>query len=155
MNKLVTILIVLFLSSVTLADDASKEVGKRAIMISFNDLKWTESLERKGTQFAPITGDPKTAPYTQMRKLQAGTDNPLHTHSSEITNVVISGILYTGADMASAKDFGPGSVLILPANWPHVSGCRAGKDCIFYQEGKGKFDYKAVAGAASNQKRSN
>jgi hypothetical protein len=27
-------------------------------------------------------------------------------------------------------------------NWVHVSGCRAGSDCVFYQEGKGKFDFK-------------
>ncbi len=30
----------------------------------------------------------------------------------------------------------------MPANWVHVSGCRAGSDCVFYQEGKGKFDFK-------------
>jgi len=28
-------------------------------------------------------------------------------------------------------------------NWVHVSGCRADSDCVFYQEGKGKFDFKA------------
>jgi hypothetical protein len=25
-----------------------------------------------------------------------------------------------------------------------VSGCRAGSDCVFYQEGKGRFDYKPI-----------
>ena len=46
--------------------------------------------------------------------------------------------------MAAAKDFGPGSVIVIPAKWPHVSGCRAGSDCVFYHEGKGKFDYTPV-----------
>jgi hypothetical protein len=80
-----------------------------------------------------------------MRKVPAGTDNGLHTHSSEIKNVIVSGVWYTGADAASARDFGPGSVVMMPANWVHVSGCRSGSDCVFYQEGKGKFDFKTVA----------
>ena len=64
---------------------------------------------------------------------------------SSSTNVFISGVLYVGADASSAKDLGPGSAVMLPANWVHVSGCRAGSDCVFYQEGKGRFDYKPIA----------
>ena len=116
-------------------------------MVSFTDLKWTALPEREGMQFAVLTGDPKTGAYTQMRKVPAGTDNPLHSHSSELKNVIISGVWYTGADAASAREFGPGSVVMMPANWVHVSGCRAGSDCVFYQEGKGKFDFKPSSGA--------
>jgi hypothetical protein len=105
-------------------------------------MKWIDLPERKGMQFAILSGDPKTGPYTQIRKVAAGTDNALHSHSSEIKNVVISGIWYTGPDVASAKDFGPGSVIVMPGDWIHVSGCRAGSDCVIYQEGKGKFDFK-------------
>jgi hypothetical protein len=32
--------------------------------------------------------------------------------------------------------------VMMPANWPHMSGCRPGKECVFYQSGKGKFDFK-------------
>jgi quercetin dioxygenase-like cupin family protein len=130
---------------------APESEGGTPMMVSFADLKWTELPERKGTQFAVLSGDPKTGEYTRMRRVPAGTDNPLHTHSSEIKNVVISGVLYTGADSASSRDFGPGSVIVIPANWVHVSGCRAGSDCVFYQEGKGKFDYKPAAGAPPNK----
>jgi hypothetical protein len=115
------------------------------LMVSFADLKWTELPERKGMQFAVLSGDPKIGSYTEIRKVPAGTDNPLHSHSSEIKNVIISGVWYTGAEGASAKDFGPGSVIVMPADWVHVSGCRAGSDCVFYQEGKGKFDFKPAA----------
>jgi hypothetical protein len=61
------------------------------------------------------------------------------------TNVIISGTWYTGAGDASARDFGPGSVVFMPGNWKHVSGCRPGSDCVFYQDGKGKFDYHAAS----------
>jgi len=36
--------------------------------------------------------------------------------------------------------------LLLPANWLHVSGCRSGSECVLYQEGKGKFDFKPALG---------
>lgn len=96
-------------------------------------------------QFAMISGDHnKGGGYTEMRKVPAGFGGPLHVHNNEITDVIINGVWYLGADAATAKDFGPGSVLIVPPNWPHVSGCRAGSDCIFYQVGQDKFDLKPV-----------
>jgi ChrR Cupin-like domain len=123
--------------------------GKRPFMVSFTDLKWVELPERKGMQFALLSGDPKTGPYTEIRKVPAGTDNALHSHSSELKNVIISGVWYMGENAASAKDFGPGSVVIMPGDWVHVSGCRSGSDCVFYQEGKGKFDFKPATGESS------
>ena len=126
------------------AQEAAPKENKRPFMMSFTDLKWVELPERKGMQFAILSGDPKTGPYTQIRKVPAGTDNELHSHGSEIKNVIISGVWYTGPASGSAKDFGPGSVIVMPAGWVHVSGCRAGSDCVLYQEGKGKFDFKPV-----------
>jgi len=126
-------------------EDAQKAESKAPLMVSFTDLKWVELSERKGMQFALLSGDPKTGSYTQIRRVPSGTDNPLHSHSSEIKNVIISGVWYTGPDTASAKDVCSGSVVVMPADWVHVSSCLAGSDCIFYQEGKGKFDFKPAA----------
>ena len=131
---------------------ATKHDDKTPLMMSLTDMKWTELPERKGMQFAILSGDPKTGAYTQMRKVPAGTDNALHSHSSELKNVIISGVWYTGADATSAKDFGPGSIVIMPGNWVHVSGCRSGSDCVFYQEGKGKFDFKPAAAETPSTK---
>ncbi len=129
-----------------------KEETTTPMMVSFSELKWTALPERPGMQFAILSGDPKTGAYTQMRKVPAGTDNGLHSHSSEIKNVIISGVWYTGTDAATAKDFGPGSVVLMPGNWVHVSGCRTGSDCVFYQEGKGKFDFKPAETKPSEMK---
>ena len=123
---------------------AQKEETTTPMMVSLAEMKWTALPERPGMQFAVLSGDPKTGAYTQMRKVPAGTDNALHSHSNELKNVIISGVWYTGTDAATAKDFGPGSVVLMPGNWRHVSGCRSGSDCVFYQEGKGKFDFKPV-----------
>ena len=43
------------------------------LMMSFTDLKWVELPERKGMQFAVLSGDPKTGAYAQIRKVPAGT----------------------------------------------------------------------------------
>ena len=148
MNKFFGVLAAVCLTAAVLAAPAQN--GDQApLMLSFADMKWTELPERKGMQFAVLSGDPKTGPYTQMRKVPAGTDNPLHSHSSTLQNVIISGVWYTGSDAASARGFGPGSIVRMPANWVHVSGCRAGSDCVFYQEGNGKFDFSPVAAGAS------
>jgi hypothetical protein len=69
-----------------------QEVDKAPLMASFSDLKWTDLPERKGMQFSVLSGDPKRAAYTQLRRVPAGTDNTLHRHSSELTNVIISGV---------------------------------------------------------------
>ena len=157
MNRFLVVLAVVSLSAVALAEDVATpgatmtKSDKAPLMISFADLKWTALPERKGMQFAVLSGDPTKGEYTQMRKVPAGTDNPLHSHSSELKNVIISGVWYTGADSASARDFGPGSIVMMPANWVHVSGCRAGSDCVFYQEGKGRFDFKPAAEANQRQ----
>ena len=150
MSKLFLLVMAVSLST-ALGDDKTNKSAATAksadtpLMMSFTDLTWTELPERKGTQFAVLSGDPKTGAYTQIRKVPAGTDNPLHSHSSELKNVIISGVWYTGPDAASARDFGPGSVVMMPANWLHVSGCRPGSECVFYQEGKGKFDFVPAA----------
>jgi ChrR Cupin-like domain len=150
MSRLFLLVMAVSLST-ALGDDKTNKSAATAksadtpLMMSFTDLTWTELPERKGMQFAVLSGDPKTGAYTQIRKVPAGTDNPLHSHSSEIKNVIISGVWYTGQDAASARDFGPGSVVMMPANWLHVSGCRPGSDCVFYQEGKGKFDFVPAA----------
>ena len=100
----VALAVVCFSTSMLAQEGAQKAESKTPLMVSFTDLKWVELPERKGMQFAVLSGDPKTGPYTQIRKVPAGTDNPLHSHSSEIKNVIISGVWYTGVDAASAKD---------------------------------------------------
>jgi quercetin dioxygenase-like cupin family protein len=152
MNKPVVLLAAVILSTAALAQEppgrnAAAAGAKAPLMLSFTDLKWTTLPEREGMQFAVLSGDPRTSEYTQMRRVPGGTANPLHSHGSELTNVIIKGIWFTGTDAGSAKDFGPGSIVIMPANWVHVSGCRAASECVFYQEGKGKFDFKPVAAA--------
>ena len=152
MRKVVVTLVAVSLWTLSLAgQEAPKQEAKAPLMVSFTELKWIDVPQRKGMKMAVLSGDPAKGEYTQMRKVPAGTDNPLHAHSSELKNVIISGVWYTGVDAVSAKDFGPGSIVLMPADWVHVSGCRPGSDCVFYQEGKGKFDFKSVVQAPAGK----
>ena len=150
-HLLLTLAAVCVWSQVVAHEEKPTETATAPLMVQFEELKWTALPERPGMQFYVLSGDPKMREYTQLRKVPAGTDNPLHSHSSELKNVIIQGVWYTGTDAASAKDFGPGSVILMPGNWVHVSGCRAGSECVFYQEGKGKFDFKPAAKAPAGQ----
>jgi hypothetical protein len=142
MKPLLVPLVTLALGSRGLANDtAQMQAPAKPLMVALSDLEWSALPDRPG-QVSVLSGDPKVGPYTQIRKVPGGTANPRHAHSSDITNVVISGTWYTGVDSASARDFGPGSVVFMPGNWAHVSGCRAGSECVLYQDGKGKFDFK-------------
>ncbi len=135
----------LCISATALAADV---IGDKPLMAAPSDLKWTALPERPGMQFTVLSGDPKNGPYTQLRTVPAGTDNPPHSHSSHLTNVIVSGYWYTGVDLKSARDFGPGSVVVMPGGWHHVSGCRAGIACMFYQTGRNKFDFVPVGTAS-------
>ena len=100
MKKFLAMLAVVNLSMAALADETP-------MMVSFKDLKWTELPERPGMEFAVLSGDPKTGEYTQIRKVPAGTDNPLHAHSSELKNVIISGVWYTARMRHRRRISGP------------------------------------------------
>ncbi len=109
-HLLLTLAAVCVWSQVVAHEEKPTETATAPLMVQFEELKWTALPERPGMQFFVLSGDPKMREYTQLRKVPAGTDNPLHSHSSELKNVIIQGVWYTGTDAASAKDFGPGSV---------------------------------------------
>jgi quercetin dioxygenase-like cupin family protein len=138
------------LATTALAGEAAKKT-KAPVAMTAADMKWADG-EVKGVQSAPLWGDSKKGAYGALTKFASGTFVPLHTHSSELKLVVISGTLYVGADAASAKDLGPGSYAVEAAGWKHVTGCREGADCVFLTEGSGKFDLKPVGGAAAATK---
>jgi hypothetical protein len=79
-KKCLVMLAVISIFSIALTDEPANKGAKEPLGISFKDLKWTELPERPDMKFAVISGNPKNGPYTQYRKVPAGTDNPLHSH---------------------------------------------------------------------------
>jgi hypothetical protein len=52
-------------------EDAQKAENKAPLMVSFTDLKWVELPERKGMQFALLSGDPKPGPTRRFAEFLA------------------------------------------------------------------------------------
>jgi anti-sigma factor ChrR (cupin superfamily) len=156
MTKICMALGVICLASAALADEpAAKPMAKKAkepVMMTPADIKWADVPNMKGIQVAPLWGDAAKGAHWRFIKFAAGTDNPLHTHTNTLRTVILAGTFYTGADAASAKDLPAGSYGETPGGWKHVSGCRAGADCIILEESTGKFDFKPVEAAKAAAK---
>lgn len=78
-----------------------------------------------GAQIAVVAGDPSRGPYTIRARFEPGARTPPHAHPDERVVTVLQGLyrLAVGAsgDAANLKDYGPGTVLIVPAGLTHYS----------------------------------
>jgi quercetin dioxygenase-like cupin family protein len=157
MMKLCMTLGTILLATAALADEpatgamgapaAGAKPGKKSkftVVVNASDLKWNEPAEAHGVKIANIRGNMTKGAYRVMVKFPPGTSHPVHTHSGDVEVVVISGTFFYGADDASAKDLGAGSYAFIPGGTKHVSGCKAGAECVVYQSGTEKFDMTPV-----------
>ena len=122
-------------------------VKKEAVLVAAGDLKWVDSADLKGASMAVVTGDPTKGAYDAFQKWPGGFDSPPHTHTSDIEAIIVSGVMTISIDGAPAKEFPAGSYAKIPGGVPHVSGCKAGADCVFFSEQHAKFDLKPLATA--------
>ena len=119
-------------------------IGK-AVIWPAADLKWVDMAGGPpGVQVVDLWGDHTKGAYGSMMKFPAGFSAPLHTHSFDMHIVVVSGtFLHTPEGKPTVK-LPAGSYLKQTANYRHATGCDQGAECIFFAEGKGKFDLKPV-----------
>lgn len=118
--------------------------GKKPIVWAQEDLKWTDNPAMKGARMAVLWGDPKTSGYGAFKSITAGGSLPLHTHSRDQIVICIAGTIMVSVDKEPAKAMGPGSYLFMPAGIPHSADCKAGADCMYFEEQQGASDIKFV-----------
>jgi quercetin dioxygenase-like cupin family protein len=124
--------------------DAGKSKAK-AVAWAAEDLKWTDAPGAPpGVQQATLWGDSSKGAFGAMQKFPAGFSAPMHTHSSELHMVVVSGTVIHGPEGAPEKRLGPGSYLLLTPTYKHTTACDKASECVFFIEGKGKFDVNLV-----------
>jgi len=79
-----------------------------------------------GVAIALIAGNPKEGPYTVRAKFDRNVKIPAHSHPDERVVTVISGTYYFGDgdkyDEGAIKGYGPGTLIVVPANRPHYAG---------------------------------
>jgi quercetin dioxygenase-like cupin family protein len=84
-----------------------------------------------GAKLVVVVGDPtKPGPYVVRVTVPNGVKMMPHTHPEDRIYTVISGVFYIGLgkvfDPAKLVAYGPGSVVVLPANTPHFHWARSG-----------------------------
>lgn len=118
---------------------------KDIVMMTPEGLKWMDVPNAPGAQVANVTGDIFKGAYVAFAEVPAGQVHPLHTHSSQVSAVVVSGTFTVTPEGGTEKKLGPGSYFTVPGGVKHMSSCAAGAPCVLFQQGPGKFDMKPVA----------
>ncbi len=92
-----------------------------------------------GVSMQALVGEMDKGPHATFTKFAPGYDAGMHTHTNDVSIVVIKGA-YLYKDEAGEKRVGPGEYLFVPGGHKHWSGGDKTEGAIFYEQGSGKFD---------------
>ena len=141
------------------AKPAASDPASRLVVVPAADLKWTDldPTGAPGVKLAVLWGNPAAGAFGAFLKLPAGLAAPLHTHTTDLKVVIVSGTYVQGPEGKPEFRIGAGSYFFQPGgNYKHTTTCAAGADCVLFFEGDGKFDIMMVgapaAGAAAPTK---
>ena len=143
-----------FLASLVLAAAVSAQTattGKAAVYVPAADLKWAPLNPDidPNVLSADVWGDHTKGAFGGFTKFPAGFLAPLHTHTSDLKIVVISGTFIHTPEGKPAIRLGPGSYLMQPGgSYRHTTACDKASECLFFIQSEGKFDLIPVATAA-------
>ena len=119
---------------------ASKASPDKVIYMSSSSADYKSMPNSKDVSEAVIWGDPEKGAYKEFSKFPPGYDAGMHTHSNDVTIVVIKGA-YLYKDEGGEKRVGPGDFLRVPGGHQHWSGGDKSEGALFYTEGDKKFDF--------------
>ena len=129
------------------ANRASKAGPSQPVFMPAGDLKWTDLDPNgaPGVKVADLWGNHAVGAFGAFFKLPAGFAAPLHTHTSAMKVVFISGTYIQAPEGKAEARLGPGSYMLQPGgNYRHTTSCDKASDCVFFVESNGKFDLKPV-----------
>lgn len=119
---------------------------RQALTMTPDQLKWVATPDVPGVMTATAWGDPDKGPHGAFHKFPAGFSSPLHTHSSELRGVVISGTMAMVGEDGKEMPLPAGSYFHQPGNFKHVTKCESGSECVAFVVASGKFDLKPAEG---------
>lgn len=135
---------------------APKSGAGTPVFMPAGDLKWAD-LDPKGApgiKIVDVWGDHTKGAYGAFLKFPAGFVAPLHTHTSAIKIVVLSGTYMQTPEGKAEERLGPGSYAFQPGgNYKHISACDKASECERFIQSAGKFDLKPVAAGKSPAKK--
>ena len=117
---------------------AQAQKNKQVIYVSSAQATYKTS-PMGGVSMQVLRGDPDKGPHATFTKFDPGYDAGMHTHTNDVSLVVIKGA-YLYKDEAGEKRVGPGEFLLVPGGHKHWSGGDKTEGALFYEEASGKFD---------------
>jgi quercetin dioxygenase-like cupin family protein len=117
---------------------AQAEKAKQVVYVSSAKATY-KSSPTSGVSMEVLRGDPDKGPHATFTKFDPGYDAGTHTHTNDVSLVVIKGT-YLYKDDAGEKRVGPGEYIFIPGGHKHWSGGDKTEGALFYQEGYAKFD---------------
>jgi len=117
---------------------AQAQKGKQVVYLSSSHATF-KSSPMGGVSMQALVGDMDKGPHATFTKFDPGFDAGMHTHTNDVSIVVIKGA-YLYKDEAGEKRVGPGEYLFVPGGHKHWSGGDKTEGAVFYEEGSGKFD---------------
>jgi len=117
---------------------AQAQKAKKVVYVSSEKASYTP-MPGGGPSMHILRGDPDKGPHATFTKFEPGFDAGMHTHTNDVSLVVIKGA-YLYKDEDGEKRVGPGDYLFIPGGHKHWSGSDKTEGALFYQEGAAKFD---------------
>ena len=155
-GNFLTVLIVLALPAVLLGQAKGKRSARtaesRLVIMPAADLKWTDldPARAPGVKVADLWGNHTKGAFGAFFKFPAGFAAPLHTHTNDMKVVIVSGTFVQAPEGKPEFRLGPGSYFLQPGgNYRHTTSCDPAAECVFFVEGRGKFDLKPVQAPAA------
>jgi quercetin dioxygenase-like cupin family protein len=137
MASAVAMALAVTMSMVQAQTGAGSATAKSVAYASADKATFTEKFP--GVSMAVVWGDPEKGAHGTFTKFVPGYDAGMHTHSNDLTLVVIKGA-YLYKDEAGEKRVGVGDVIRIPGGHKHWSGGDKTDGALFYEEGSAKFD---------------
>jgi quercetin dioxygenase-like cupin family protein len=124
--------------------------AKKPVVWPGTDLNWEPVAGAPpGVMGVTLWGDPTKGAYGAIQKFPPGFSSALHTHSSDLKAVIISGTLIHGPEGKPEVRLSAGSYLLEPSTYRHTTACDKASECVFFMESPGKFDVKMVEEASA------
>lgn len=129
---------------------AAKAAGKKEL-VQWNlaDLKWQDVPNTPGLQ--QVEAYKKGAMHCLFTRFPKGTEVPMHTHTNDITGVVVAGTFGSTDEGGNGKPQAVGGFQSIPGGLKHSTKCTAEADCAVFSCLPGPFDLKMAKAAGAKK----
>lgn len=135
-SRLVHVLVV----GATLGGAGAAHAADGPTLWTAGEVRWSDVAGIPGARQALLWGDPKAGEHGTLNRWKFNTKLPARVSAHDVRIVVFTGTFTLEAEGAGHREFGPGSVVVLPRGLKHTLGCEASGECNFVMHQPGPAD---------------